>query len=214
VVLAARRMGAPPGVWRWTLGAAGLVLVASQALPAGHPLRADLAGAVVALAWLVVAAVPLTLYALWVRGLRRRARPDAPSRPVGLVQFAADAALAADTAGALEAEARAAGAFQGTLSLGWRAPDGALAGQLRLRQTGRTAEIEALWVALPHRGQGIGTRLVAAAEAEARARGLERLAVAPGSWQGPGLFRRAGFTVVAERPLGSGLGRVWMEKEL
>ena len=130
------------------------------------------------------------------------------------MQIDDDAALTADTAAALIADEAAALGRARRLSLAWRAEDGALAGHIRLRQTGATAEIEALRVTPAHRGQGIGSRLLAAAETEARARGLARLAVAPGSWQAPGFFARAGYVTVAERDLGGGARRLWMERAL
>jgi GNAT superfamily N-acetyltransferase len=216
-LLLARLLGAPRGSWRFILGAAALAALASQLLPAGHPLRADLLGSAEAVGWLAVALIPLTAYALWLRTLRRRSGafpPDPQSHPTGLVQIPEDAALAADTAAALDAGTVAALGPPRPLSLAWRAADGSLAGHLRLRQAGATAEIELLLVAPGHRGAGIGTRLLAAAEAEARARGLTRLAVTAGSWQDAGFFTRAGFVTAAELPLGPGARRYWMERPL
>lgn len=215
-LLLARLLGAPRGSWRLILAAAVLAALASQALPAGHPLRADLLGSAEALGWLLVAAIPLTAYALWLRGLRRRAGSGAepPRHPTGLVQIPEDAALVADTGAALDAGTVAALGLPRPLSLAWRAEDGSLAGHLRLHQAGATAEIDLLLVAPAHRGAGIGTRLLAAAEAEARARGLARLAVAPGSWQDAGFFTRAGFVTTAEIILGPGARRYWMERPL
>ena len=215
-LLVARILRAPRGTWRPILAAAALAALASQLLPTGHPLRADLGGSATTLAWLVALSIPLTAYALWLRSLRRRAgaATPPPSHPTGLVQIDEDAALAAETTAALDADTAAALGPPRTLSLAWRAEDGALAGHLRLRQVGATAEIEALRVAAKHRGQGVGSRLLAAAETEARARGLARLAVAPGSWQAPGFFARAGYVTVAERDLGGGASRLWMERAL
>ncbi len=211
-----RGLSSARGAWRFILAAAGLAVVASQVLPAGHRLRADLGGSAAALGWLVAAAVPITAYALWVRSLRRRAGADRPARrhPAGLVQIADDVALLADTAAALDAETAAALGPARPLSLAWRSEDGALTGHLRLRESGATAEIEALLVAPEHRGQGIGRRLLAAAETEARARGLARLAVAPGSWQAPAFFARMGYATTAEHDLGRGARRFRMEREL
>lgn len=211
----ARLLGASPGIWRWFAAGGLAVLAASQTLPPGHPMRADLLGAAVIAGWLVVAAVPIGAYALWIRSLRRRTGVDRPpDRPVGLVQIDDDAALAADTAAALVALDAAVLGRSETLSLAWRAEDGRLAGHLRLRQAARTAEIEAILVAEGFRRQGIGTRLVRAAEAEARARGLERIAATVGSWQAPGFFLAVGLVPVAEWDLGGGRRRIRMERDL
>jgi GNAT superfamily N-acetyltransferase len=216
-LLLARLLGAPRGSWRFILAAAAIAALASQLLPAGHPLRADLLGSAETFGWLLVALIPLTAYALWLRALRRRAgtaRPGPAGHPTGLVQIPEDAALVADTSAALDAGTIAALGPPRPLSLAWRAADGSLAGHLRLHQAGATAEIELLLVAPGHRGAGIGTRLLAAAEAEARARGLARLAIAPGSWQDAGFFTHAGFVTTAELPLGPGARRYWMERPL
>ncbi len=214
-LLAARLLGAPPGSWKLILGIAAAETLSSQFLPAGHPLRVNLAGSAAAVAWLVALLIPLSAYGLWIRSLRRRATPAAaPKHPTGLVQIDDDAALTAETAAALASDDAAALGPRRPLSLAWRAEDGVLAGHLRLRQTGATAEIEALRVTPAHRRQGIGSRLLAAAETEARARGLARLAVAPGSWQAPGFFTRAGYVTVTEHDLGGGARRLWMERPL
>ena len=215
----ARLVRAPRGTWRYILAAAVLAALGSQLLPAGHPFRADVAASARNLGWVGLALIPVAAYALGIRWLRRRtgadAGPAAPRHPTGLVRIAEDAALAADTEAALTAEAAAVpGAAPATLSLAWRAEDGSLAGHLRMRQTAGTAEILALRVAPPHRRRGIGGRLLAAAEAEARARGARRMAVAPFSWQAPGFFARAGYRTAAERALGGGLSRLWMERDL
>jgi GNAT superfamily N-acetyltransferase len=215
-LLLARLLKAPRGTWRFILGAAALAAVASQLLPAGHPLRADLLGSAEAFGWLIVALIPVTAYALGLRALRRRAGSDAepPSHPSGLVQIPDDAALVGDTRAALAADSAAALGLPRPLSLAWRTEDGQLAGHLRLHQAGTTAEIDLLLVAPGHRGTGIGTRLLAAADAEARVRGLDRLTVAPGSWQDTGFFTHAGFVTTAERDLGHGARRLWMERPL
>ena len=214
-LLAARLAGAPAGSWRPILAVAAAATLGALLLPSGHPLRLDPAASVATLGWLAGLLVPLALYALWLRALRRRAAPGAATaHPTGLVQIADDVALVAETVAALADDTTAALGPLRPLSLAWRADDGTLAGHLRLRQTGATAEIEALRVAEAHRGQGIGSRLLAAAETEARARGLARLAVAPGGWQAPGFFARAGYVTVAERDLGRGARRLWMERTL
>lgn len=209
----ARVLGAPRGVGRAILGAAAALVLLGPVLPEGHPLHTDFR----TLGWTAAVAAVVAAYALGVRSLRRRAAarvPEAREHAVGLVRIGDDAALAAETRAALEAEeARALGAPR-PLSLAWRDAGGGLQGHLRLRERGETAEIELVLVAEGSRGQGIASRLLEAACAEAAARGLRRMAVAPGSWEAPDFFRRAGFAAVAEHDLGGGLSRLRMERPL
>jgi len=209
---------APRGTWRYIVGAAAAAIVATQFLPAGHPLRADVAESGRNLAWLAVALVPVAIYGLWVRRLRLRTgvdRPqDAAEHPRGLVQIGDDGALAHETRAALDAAARAAGVAPGTLSLGWRGDDGALAGHLRLRLAGAVAEIEMLHVAPDARRRGIGTALLAAAEGEARARGAGTLTATVGDWQTLPFFTAAGFRPVLERDAGGGRAQHVLDKPL
>lgn len=208
-------MRAPRGSWRLIVGVAVAALIATQLLPAGHPLRPDLRGSMVSLFWIAVVAVPVAAYALLIRQLRRRSgadRAEPPRRhPVGLVRIAEDAALSARTQTALDAETGAAtGATPQTLSLAWRAPDGALAGHLRLRVAGALADIETLRVGPAYRGAGIGTALVTAAAAEAREHGAAVLAVSVAEWQAPGFFAALGF----DEPQAARHGRHRLEKPL
>lgn len=216
-LLAARVLRAPRGSWRLIVGAAVLVLFATQLLPAGHPLRADVAESSRSLFWVALALAPVVGYALLIRHLRRRSGADlpeaAPPRPVGLVQIPDDAALLAETRAALDrGAAEATGTAPETLSLGWRAADGELAGHLRMRLVAASAEIEVLHVGAEYRRAGIGTALVTAAAAEARARGAERLWAVVADWQTPGFFAGLDFRTLAEAA--GAQPRRWMERPL
>ena len=70
---------------------------------------------------------------------------------------------------------------------------------------GGYARIEYLWVGAEHRGEGLGTRLLVAAEEEARRRGCGTIVLDSHSFQAVDWYRRHGYDEIgttADTPLG------------
>lgn len=61
---------------------------------------------------------------------------------------------------------------------------------------GGCCEVKTLWIHERWRHRGLGTRLMTAAEAEARARGAVQMVVSTHSFQAPEFYRRMGFEEV------------------
>ncbi len=77
------------------------------------------------------------------------------------------------------------------------------------------AEIEFLWVADGLRGEGVGARLLAAVEAEARARGCALIITSTYSFQAPGFYQRLGYEVVGRiENCPPGHTNFWLKKDL
>jgi GNAT superfamily N-acetyltransferase len=80
---------------------------------------------------------------------------------------------------------------------------------------GGSAKVEYLWIAAPYRDAGLGRRRVAAAEAEARARGCDVIVLDTHDFQAPGFYEKLGY-VACGRTEGTprGSGQTWFRKRL
>ncbi len=77
------------------------------------------------------------------------------------------------------------------------------------------AEIEFLWVDDSLRGQGVGSRLLAAVEAEARQRGCALVITSTYSFQAPEFYRRHGYEVMGTiKECPPGHTNFWLKKDL
>ena len=80
---------------------------------------------------------------------------------------------------------------------------------------GRCCEVKTLWVHEAHRGRGLGTRLMAAAEVEARMRGAVRIMLSTHTFQAPDFYAKLGFVRVGHvDDCPAGAQSIFLEKRL
>ena len=80
---------------------------------------------------------------------------------------------------------------------------------------GDCCELQSLWVEPSRRGRRLGTRLIAAAEAEATARGCSQTVHFTYAFQAGHLYERAGYELVGRiEDLPSGTDVLWYRKRL
>ena len=60
--------------------------------------------------------------------------------------------------------------------------------------------VDILWVHTDHRGKGIGSKLLAEAEAEAVHRGCHHVHLDTMSWQAPEFYEKHGYTLIGSLP--------------
>jgi len=80
---------------------------------------------------------------------------------------------------------------------------------------GGVCEIRFLWVDEPRRHTGIGSRLLSAAEEEARSRGCRKIVLSTHSFQAPDFYFKNGFVVTGEfANYPQGHRSIFLEKQL
>ena len=75
--------------------------------------------------------------------------------------------------------------------------------------------VDVLWVDESCRGQGLGARLLAAAETDGRRRGARRVELNTFGFQAPGFYEKLGYRLIGSvEPSGGDYGHYYYAKEL
>lgn len=115
-----------------------------------------------------------------------------------------------------EFNAETTGIRDGTwLTIFVRDAGGAIVAGLHGSTWGDCCEIKMLWIHADRRRQGLGSRLLAAAEAEARRRGARQILLSSHTFQAPAFYHRHGFeTLFVLDGYPSPHGQHWLRKRL
>lgn len=115
-----------------------------------------------------------------------------------------------------EFNAAASGVDDGRLlAIFVREGDGTIVAGMHGWTWGGTGFVQAIWVHEKLRGHGLGSRLLAAAEAEATRRGCHQMHLDTHSYQAPEFYRRHGYEVIGELPGWPGADvRIFLRKRL
>jgi GNAT superfamily N-acetyltransferase len=96
-----------------------------------------------------------------------------------------------------------------------RDPAGRIYAGLSGHTWGGAAEVKLLWVDEAWRYRGVGSRLLRAAEQEARIRGCAKMVLSTHSFQAPQFYRRLGYAIAGEvRDYPAGHSHMLLEKTL
>jgi ribosomal protein S18 acetylase RimI-like enzyme len=100
-----------------------------------------------------------------------------------------------------EFNASASGVDDGrSLAIFVRDGDGTIVAGLHGWTWGGTGFVQAIWVHQTRRGRGLGSRLLSAAEAEARRRGCHQMHLDTHSYQAPRFYEKLGYEVIGTLP--------------
>ena len=100
-----------------------------------------------------------------------------------------------------EFNASASGVHDGrSLAIFVRDGDGTIVAGMHGWTWGGTGFVQAIWVDQTRRGRGLGSRLLSAAEAEARRRGCHQMHLDTHSYQAPTFYEKLGYEVIGTLP--------------